>query len=155
AAGEPARERRSGDRVHAARTEAAAPRGDDRPAASSGRAHGLHGRVTRRLVVDLASPRAAWRIPPATVQRIRAALGSGWEVLPVQAPAASDGDGGSGNREAVAAASGAEVYVGYGVPPGVIAAGRRSLRLVLTVTWGGWVGLSSVDGIWLVLLNSA
>ena len=68
--------------------------------------------MTRRLVVDLASPRAAWRIPPATVQTIRAALGSGWEVVPVQAPAASDGDGGSGSPEAVAATRGAEIYLG-------------------------------------------
>src|ERR1041385_1375616 len=155
AAGEPARERRSGDRVHAARAEAAARRGDDRAAASPGRAHGVHRRVTRRLVVDLVSPRAAWRIPPATVQTIRAALGSGWEVVQVQAPAASDGDGGSGSPEAVAAARSAEIYVGYGVPPGVIAAGRGTLRWVHTATAGVWMSLPSVAGTGIVLTNSA
>ena len=111
--------------------------------------------MTRRLVVDLASPRAAWRIPPATVQRIRAALGSGWEVLPVQAPAASDGDGGSGNPEAVAAVRGAEVYVGYGVPPGVVAQGRGTLRWVHTATAGVWMSLPSLAGTGIVLTNSA
>jgi phosphoglycerate dehydrogenase-like enzyme len=111
--------------------------------------------VTRRLVVDLASPRAAWRIPPATVQTIRAALGSGWEVVQVQAPAASDGDGGSGNPEAVAAARGAEIYVGYGVPPGVIAAGRGTLRWVHTATAGVWMSLPSIAGTGIVLTNSA
>jgi len=111
--------------------------------------------VTRRLVVDLASPRAAWRIPPATVQTIRAALGSGWEVVQVQAPAASDGDGGSGNPQAVAAARSAEIYVGYGVPPGVIAAGRGTLRWVHTATAGVWMSLPSVAGTGIVLTNSA
>jgi len=111
--------------------------------------------VTRRLVVDLASPRAAWRIPPATVQTIRAALGSGWEVVQVQAPAASDGDGGSGNPEAVAAVRGAEVYVGYGVPPGVIAAGLGTLRWVHTATAGVWMSLPSLAGTGIVLTNSA
>jgi phosphoglycerate dehydrogenase-like enzyme len=111
--------------------------------------------VTRRLVVDLVSPRAAWRIPPATVQTIRAALGSGWEVVQVQAPAASDGDGGSGSPEAVAAARSAEIYVGYGVPPGVIAAGRGTLRWVHTATAGVWMSLPSVAGTGIVLTNSA
>ena len=111
--------------------------------------------MTRRLVVDLASSRAAWRIPPATVQTIRAALGSGWEVVQVQAPAASDGDGGAGNPEAVAAARSAEIYVGYGVPPGVIAAGRGTLRWVHTATAGVWMSLPSVAGTGIVLTNSA
>lgn len=111
--------------------------------------------MTRRLVVDLVSPRAAWRIPPATVQTIRAALGSGWEVVQVQAPAASDGDGGSGSPEAVAAARSAEIYVGYGVPPGVIAAGRGTLRWVHTATAGVWMSLPSVAGTGIVLTNSA
>jgi len=44
--------------------------------------------VTRRLVIDLASPRAAWRITPAGVAAIRAGVGSGWDVVEVQAPAA-------------------------------------------------------------------
>ena len=111
--------------------------------------------MTRRLVVDLASPRAAWRIPPAAVQTIRAALGPGWEVLQVQAPATSDGDGGSGSPEAVAAARGAEIYLGYGVPPGVVAAGRGTLRWIHTGTAGVGASLSHVAGTDIVLTNSA
>jgi len=111
--------------------------------------------VTRRLVVDLASPRAVWRIPPAAVQTIRAALGPGWEVLQVQAPATSDGDGGSGSPEAVAAARGAEIYLGYGVPPGVAAAGRGTLRWMHTGTAGVGASLSHVAGTDIVLTNSA
>ena len=56
------------------------------------------------------SPLAAWRIPLAAAQAIRDALGPGWEVVLVQAPATSDGDGGSGTPEAVVAARGAEIY---------------------------------------------
>jgi phosphoglycerate dehydrogenase-like enzyme len=111
--------------------------------------------VTRRLVVDLASPRAAWRIPPAAVQAIRASLGTGWEVVQVRAPAVSDGDGGSGSPEAVAAARGAEIYLGYGVPAGVAAAGRGTLRWVHTGTAGVGAWLSHVVGIGIVLTNSA
>jgi len=111
--------------------------------------------VTRRLVVDLASPRAVWRIPPAAVQTIRGALGSGWEVIQVPAPAASDGDGGSGSPEAVAAARGAEIYLGFGVPAGVAAAGRGTLRWVHTGTAGVGASLPHVAGSGIVLTNSA
>jgi phosphoglycerate dehydrogenase-like enzyme len=111
--------------------------------------------VTRRFVVDLASPRAAWRIPPAAVQAIRAALGSGWEVVEVQAPGASDGDGGAGTPEAVAAARGAEIYVGYGVPAGVAAAGRGTLRWAHSGTAGVGATLPQLAGSGIVLTNSA
>jgi len=109
----------------------------------------------RRIVVDLASPRAAWRIPLAAVETIRAALGSGWEVIDVPAPATSDGDGGSGTPEAVAAARGAEIYVGYGVPSGIAAAARRTLRWVHTATAGVWMSLPNLAGTGIVLTNSA
>jgi len=109
----------------------------------------------RRLVVDLASPRAAWRIPPVAVETIRAALGPGWEVIHVSAPARSDGDGGSGTPEAVAAARGAEIYVGYGVPSGVVAAARGTLRWVHTATAGVWMSLPNLAGTGIVLTNSA
>ena len=77
--------------------------------------------MSRRLVVDLASPRAAFRIPAARVSEIAKALGDGWDVKEVKAPAVSDGDGGSGSPEAVSAAQGAEIYFGWGVPSGVVA----------------------------------
>ena len=73
----------------------------------------------------------------------------------MQAPAASDGDGGAGNPEAVAAVRGAEVYVGYGVPPGVVAQGRGTLRWVHTATAGVWMSLPSLAGTGIVLTNSA
>jgi phosphoglycerate dehydrogenase-like enzyme len=111
--------------------------------------------VKRRVVVDLASPLAAWRIPPTAAQAIGAALGSGWEVVLVQAPAASDGDGGSGTPEAVAAARGAEIYIGYGVPPGVVAAGQGTLKWAHSGTAGVGASLPHLVGSGVVLTNSA
>lgn len=111
--------------------------------------------MSRRLVVDLASPRAAWRIPPLAVQRIRDALGADWEVVEVQAPAASDGDGGSGTPEAAAAARGAEIYLGYGVPAGVAAAGRGTLKWAHSGTAGIGASLPHLAGTGVVLTNSA
>ena len=109
----------------------------------------------RRIVVDLASPLAAWRVPPEAVHAIREAVGLGWEVVLVQAPAASDGDGGSGSPEAVAAARGAEIYVGYGVPSGVVAAGQGTLRWAHSGTAGVGASLPHLAGSGVVLTNSA
>ena len=111
----------------------------------------------RRLVIDLASPRAAWRIPKSRVVEIRNALGAGWDVAEIAAPAVSDGDGayGSGSPEAIAAARGAEIYVGYGLPKGVAEAGRATLRWVHSGTAGIGGSVPLVAGTSIVLTNSA
>ena len=111
----------------------------------------------RRLVVDLASPRAAWRIPQSRVTEIRNALGGAWEVSEIAAPAVSDGDGayGSGSPESIAAARGAEVYIGYGLPKGVAEAGRATLRWVHSGTAGIGGSIPHLAGTKIVLTNSA
>ncbi len=111
--------------------------------------------MSRRLVVDLASPRAAWRIPESSVAAIRTALGTGWEVVQVRAPTASDGDGGSGSPESVGATRGAEIYLGYGVPAGVVEAGRGTLRWAHSGTAGVGSSLAHLGGTGIVLTNSA
>ena len=111
--------------------------------------------AARRLVIDLASPRAAWRIGEGSVAAIRSGLGTGWEVVEVVAPAASDGDGGSGSPESIAAARGAEIYLGYGVPAGVVAAARPTLRWAHTGTAGVGSSLPQLRGTGVVLTNSA
>ena len=73
----------------------------------------------------------------------------------MQAPAASDGDGGSGSPESIAATRGAEIYLGYGVPSGVVDAGRPSLRWVHTGTAGVGSSLPQLRGTQIVLTNSA
>jgi phosphoglycerate dehydrogenase-like enzyme len=76
-------------------------------------------------------------------------------VIDVDAPAASDGDGGSGTPEAIAAAAGAEIYVGYGVPAGVAAAARGTLRWAHTATAGVGATLPQLRGSGAILTNSA
>jgi phosphoglycerate dehydrogenase-like enzyme len=111
----------------------------------------------RRLVIDLASPRAAWRIPQERVAEIAAAVGNGWEITQIRVPAVSDGDGayGSGSPESIAAARGAEIYLGYGVPRGVAEAGRGTLRWAHTGTAGVGGSLAHLAGTGILLTNSA
>lgn len=90
----------------------------------------------RRAVVDLASTRALWQAPRETVAAVRGALGEGWEVVEVEAPSVSDGDGAAASPEAVAAAAGAEVYLGWGVPGAVAAAAGDTLRWAHTAAAG-------------------
>ena len=111
--------------------------------------------MTRRIVVDLASPRAAWRAPAAALQAIRDAVGGGWEVVEVSAPAVSDGDGGSGSPEAITAVRGAEIYLGYGVSAGVAQAARATLKWAHTSTAGVGSSVPHLRGTGVVLTNSA
>ncbi len=103
--------------------------------------------VSRRLVVDLASLRAAWRIPKTSVVQIKNALGAAWDVMEVKAPAVSDGDGGSGSPEAISAARGAEIYLGFGVPSGVVGYSARGLdRMLAAQRQGRWAKEDFTDG---------
>jgi phosphoglycerate dehydrogenase-like enzyme len=111
--------------------------------------------VSRRLVIDLASPRAAWRIPKTSVVGIRNAVGAGWDVMEVAAPAVSDGDGGSGSPEAIAAARGAEIYLGFGIPSGVATAATGTLRWAHSATAGVGSSLAHMSGSGVLLTNSA
>ena len=106
----------------------------------------------RRLVVDLASPHAAWRVPATAVSTIHAAVGPGWDVVEVAAPTAPDGPG---TPEAVTAVCGAEIYLGHVVPVRVVEAGRDSLRWAHTVTAGVGPSLLHLRGTHIVLTNSA
>jgi phosphoglycerate dehydrogenase-like enzyme len=110
---------------------------------------------TRRLVIDLASSRAAWRIPKARVVEIKNVLGEQWDVAEVKAPAVSDGDGGSGSPEAINAARGAEIYLGFGVPSGIAAAAKETLRWAHSATAGIGSSLAHLSGSGVVLTNSA
>jgi phosphoglycerate dehydrogenase-like enzyme len=111
--------------------------------------------VTHRLVLDLRAQRPVWRVTPEIVAQVRGALPSGWEVVEVQAPASSDGDGGSGSPEAVAAARGAEIYLGFGVPTGVVTAGAGTLRWVHSCTAGVGASLAALRGSGIRFTNSA
>ena len=90
----------------------------------------------RRVVVDLVSPRPLWSITPEAAAAIRRAFGRGFEVREISAAGSSDGDGGAGSPEAAAAARGAEVYLGYGVPGPVAQAAQGTLRWAHTAAAG-------------------
>lgn len=111
--------------------------------------------MTRRLVVDLRTPHPAWSIPAAAVAAIREAVGPGWDVVEVEALTSSDGDGGPGTPAAQAAARGAEVYVGYGLPAGVADAARGTLRWAHSGTAGVGASLPQVRGRDFLFTNSA
>jgi len=88
------------------------------------------------------------------VVEIKNAVGTNWDVLEVKAPAVSDGDGGSGSPEAIAAARGAEIYLGFGIPSGVAAAAKDTLRWAHSATAGIGSSLGHV-GPGVLLTNSA
>ena len=90
----------------------------------------------RRLVLDLASQRPLWQPTGSFLAALAAAAGTDWRVDQVTAPSNSDGDGSGGSPEAVAVASGAEVYIGWGIPEAVLEAGRGTLRWVHTAAAG-------------------
>src|SRR5258706_13619796 len=75
--------------------------------------------------------------------------------MEVKAPAVSDGDGGSGSPEAVSAARGAEIYLGFGVPSGVAAAAKGTLRWAHSATAGIGASLTHMSGSGVLLTNSA
>lgn len=96
----------------------------------------------RRAVIDLTSTRPVWRIPDASVAAIRGAFGDGWEVVHVPAPCVSDGDGAAATDEAIGAARDAEVYLGWGVAPGVVEAAQGTLRWAHTAAAGAGASLT-------------
>jgi phosphoglycerate dehydrogenase-like enzyme len=112
--------------------------------------------MARRLVVDLAATRPVWRAPAEFVAGLREGAPAGWEVVEVAAPVNSDGDGSGGSAEAVAVARGAEVYIGYGLPPGILAAARDTLRWVHSAAAGVSASLGeALASTGLVFTNSA
>jgi len=90
----------------------------------------------RRLVIDLSEDRPIFSLPEWVAEQIRAALPAGWETVVVDASATSAGDGGNtASPAALAAVRDAEVYLGFGVPPELVRAGR-GLRWVHTGSAG-------------------
>jgi phosphoglycerate dehydrogenase-like enzyme len=80
----------------------------------------------RRLVLDLRDRRPLWTLPEWAADEIRAALPPEWETVEVRAAADGQGDGGGPSPEALEAVRGAEVYLGYGIPPELFRAATES-----------------------------
>jgi phosphoglycerate dehydrogenase-like enzyme len=90
----------------------------------------------RTLVVDLAAKSRNWALPREGLARLEREAPEGWDVLVVQAPTSSDGDGpGGGSDEAVRLIRDAEVYFGFGFSKELLAAAWR-LRWVHSAAAG-------------------
>lgn len=90
----------------------------------------------RRLVLDLAESRPVFEAPDWLPARVRAGLGSGWEVVDVGAPASGLADGATrASDAALEAVRSAEVYVGFGLPAALVRA-APALRWAHTGTAG-------------------
>ena len=112
--------------------------------------------MPRRLVINLRDRRPIWAIPPWAVAEIRGALPDGWECAVVDAHADGTGDGRGAAAEAVEAARGAEVYLGWGVPREVFAAAAGTLRWAHSASAGvGGVLYREMVESDVVLTNSA
>ena len=93
----------------------------------------------KRAVLNLRDDRPSWAFPDEAAERIRAAFGADWDVVDVQAPVSGRADGGSVSAEALAAARGAEVWIGYGMPREIFEAAQSTppgLRWVHTASAG-------------------
>jgi phosphoglycerate dehydrogenase-like enzyme len=78
----------------------------------------------RRLVLDMDDERPIMRLPDGLEERLRAALTFGWEVVRVRAGTSGRGDGvADASTEALEAARDAEIYLGFGAPVSIVAAG--------------------------------
>jgi phosphoglycerate dehydrogenase-like enzyme len=90
----------------------------------------------RKLVVDLRSRTRAFRLPDETAARICDATPDGWTTHVVQADTDSAGDGSKHpSEESVREIAGAEVYIGWGMPPLLWQAAKR-LRWMHTASAG-------------------
>lgn len=105
-------------------------------------------------MLDLTARHPIWRMPPWVAERVRTALGEGWDVVEVGTLADSDGDG-AGSADAGRAAEGAEVYVGFGVPRPVLDAARGTLRWVHTAAAGVGGAVRLLQGTDVRTTNSA
>lgn len=91
---------------------------------------------SRRLVVDLRSRTATFRIPDAVAERLVSLTPDGWSTTVVAAETDSFGDGAQApSAESLLAIADAEVYLGYGMPAPLFLAAKR-LRWIHTATAG-------------------
>ena len=96
----------------------------------------------KRAVIDLNSTRQVWRAPPSTLRAVKRAFGRGWHVIDIESASSSDGDGAQPSAEALSAAVGAEVYIGWGVPGSVVREAGSALRWAHSAAAGVGASLS-------------
>jgi phosphoglycerate dehydrogenase-like enzyme len=92
--------------------------------------------LTRKLVIDLRSRSAAFRLPDAVGQALVAATPNGWRTHVVEAETDSFGDGAQHpSEESVREIADAEIFLSYGMPK-ILFSAANELRWVHTATAG-------------------
>ena len=78
-----------------------------------------------KLVLDLNDRRPAWSMPSWVPEEIRAVLPAGWSLQVMESEADGSGDGMANlSPQLLEAVRDAEIYMGYGIPAGVLEEGR-------------------------------
>ena len=90
----------------------------------------------RRVVLNFTDERSRWAITPQAQQQIEQALPPDWELIVIQSPVSSVGDGHGVSAELLAAAPGTEVYLGSGVPRDFFKAAQPTLKWIHTGSAG-------------------
>lgn len=90
----------------------------------------------RKAILNFTDERSRWAITPAALQKVRAALPSDWELVVIESPVSSRGDGSGVSAELLGAAPGCEVYFGSGVPRDFFLKALPTLRWVHTGSAG-------------------
>jgi phosphoglycerate dehydrogenase-like enzyme len=83
----------------------------------------------RRAVLNMRDERPVWAPPADLADRLRARLGTGWELVEVEAPVSGRGDGSGTSAEAIEAMRGAEIFFGLGLSRDLLLAGLDAGRL--------------------------
>ena len=108
------------------------------------------------LLLDLAAKSRNWALPAEGEARLRREAPQGWEVVAVQAPTSSDGDGGAkGSDEAVGLIRDAEIYFGFGFTADLLAAAGRLRWLHSAAAGVGSVLQTGIADREILITNSA
>ncbi|HEY0674008.1 MAG TPA: D-2-hydroxyacid dehydrogenase [Longimicrobiales bacterium] len=90
----------------------------------------------RKAVLNFTDERSRWAITPEAQRQIEQALPEGWQLIVIQSPVSSRGDGSGVSEELLTHAPGTEIYLGSGVPRDFFLAAQPTLRWIHTGSAG-------------------
>ena len=90
----------------------------------------------RKALVDLASELSAWSLPASSLDILRDAFGSGWDVCTVSQSSPNERGCHHSSLNRGSFYDGAEVYFGWGIPRKLVLAASRTLKWVHSAAAG-------------------